>query len=73
MQCWALMEFIEGETIRTVLNNENNKEKRQEIIYKFDHILSQIHAAPCPSKLIHKQSWLDQMLIQAEFNLRITK
>lgn len=47
--------------------------RRQEIIYKFDHILSQIHAAPCPSKLIHKQSWLDQMLIQAEFNLRITK
>ena len=69
MQSWALMEFIAGETLRTVLNKENNREKRREIIYKFGHILSQIHATPCPSKLMHNQSWLDQMLIHGDFTI----
>lgn len=68
-QCWALIEFLEGETLRTALKNEKNREKRHEIIFNFGKILSQIHSTPCPKELINDQYWIDQMLIQAEDNL----
>jgi aminoglycoside phosphotransferase (APT) family kinase protein len=69
-QCWALIEFIEGQTLRIALNHEKNREKRREMIYNFGEILSQIHSTPCPNGLIYEQPWFDQMLIQAEFNLK---
>ncbi|NHM34086.1 phosphotransferase family protein [Neobacillus terrae] len=72
-QCWAVFEFFEGETLRTALWNEKNNEKRWELIFKFGKILSQIHSTPCPTELIHEQHWLDQMLIQAEYNLKNQK
>lgn len=70
---WALIDFLEGETLRTALFNENNKEKRQEIIFNFGEILSQIHSTPCPNELIKEQPWLDQMLYKAEYNLKSYK
>lgn len=67
---WALIDFLEGETLRTALFHENKKEKRQEIIFNFGKILSQIHSTSCPAELINEQPWLDQMLYRAEFNLK---
>lgn len=67
-ESWALIDFIEGETIRQALFNEYNNETRQEIIYNFGKILSKIHSTPCPDELINEQPWLDQMLYQAEYN-----
>ncbi|MGE7943803.1 hypothetical protein ACQKNB_17130 [Lysinibacillus xylanilyticus] len=32
-QCWALLEFLQGETIRLALKDEKNKETSQEIIF----------------------------------------
>ncbi|MFC7687103.1 phosphotransferase family protein [Ureibacillus sp. GCM10028918] len=69
-ESWALIEFLEGETIRTALFNEKSKEKRQEIIFNFGNLLCQIHSTPCPNELIGERPWLDEMLYQAEFNLK---
>lgn len=70
---WALFNFYEGETVRTALLNEKNEEKRRELIFNFGKILSHIHLTPCPNELIHQQPWLDQMLEQAEFHLKVGK
>ncbi|SDO48530.1 phosphotransferase family protein [Alkalicoccus daliensis] len=69
-QSWALFELIEGETVRTALSNEVAEEKRQEIIFNFGKILAQVHSTPCPSELIYEKSWLDEMLAQADINLK---
>jgi aminoglycoside phosphotransferase (APT) family kinase protein len=68
IESWALLDFIEGETIRMALFKENNIEKRQEILFNFGKILSKIHSTPCPDELIEKQPWLDRMLFQADYN-----
>lgn len=69
-ESWALIEFLEGETLRTALYNEKSKEKRQEIIFNFGNLLWQIHSTPCPIELIGERPWLDQMLYHAELNLK---
>ncbi|WP_246938976.1 phosphotransferase family protein [Bacillus pinisoli] len=70
MESWALIEFVEGDTLRTALFNETCKVKRQEIIFNFGKILSQIHSTPCPNELIKEQPWIDQILYKAENNLK---
>lgn len=67
---WALLEFLEGETLRTALFSEKNKAKRQEMIFNFGALLFQIHTTPCPKELICEQKWIDHMLNQAEYNLK---
>lgn len=69
-QNWALLECVEGETLRTALCKETNKAKRQEMLFQFGAILSQIHATPCPKELRNEQKWLDHMLDQAEYNFK---
>lgn len=69
-ESWALIDFIEGETIRMALLNETNNKKRQEIIFNFGKILSEMHSTPCPEEIINKQPWLDRMLDQSEYNLK---
>lgn len=68
-QCWALFEFLQGETIRVALKDEKNKEIRNEIIFSFGKFLADIHSTPCPKELIHSKNWLGQMLSQAHNNL----
>lgn len=68
-ESWALIEFFEGETLRTALYNEKSKEIRQEIIFNFGNLLWQIHSTPCPTELIGEEPWLEQMLYNAEYNL----
>lgn len=67
---WALLEFLEGETLRTALSTAVNKEKRQEMLFHFGALLSQIHATPCPKELHYERKWLDHMLNQAEYNFK---
>ena len=67
---WALIEFLEGETLRTALSNENNQEKRGELIFNFGKVLSQIHSTPCPKELINEKPWLDDMLSKADYNFK---
>lgn len=69
-ESWALLEFIEGETLRTALFNEKNKKIRNELLFNFGTLLSQIHSTPCPNELIYERQWLDHMLYQAEYNLK---
>ncbi|WP_430787428.1 phosphotransferase family protein [Virgibacillus flavescens] len=66
---WALFDYIEGETIKSALETEENQEKRMEIIFNFGKILAEIHSTPPPKSLMHNQSWIDDMLQEAEYNL----
>jgi aminoglycoside phosphotransferase (APT) family kinase protein len=68
-QCWAVMDYLEGEPLRQVLFREQNPDKRHEIIFNFGRILSEIHAVQCPSEIRGEVPWLDNMLRQAKFNL----
>ncbi|CAG9621559.1 Aminoglycoside 3'-phosphotransferase [Sutcliffiella rhizosphaerae] len=65
---WILMECLEGETLRSALLNEENENKRQELIYEFGKVLAQIHATPCPNNLTYSRPWLDEMLHRAHDN-----
>lgn len=67
-ESWALIEFLQGETIRNALANERKQEKRQQIIFNFGQILQRIHSTPCPNELRGEQPWLKQMLKQARYN-----
>ena len=69
-QSWALFKLMEGQTVRAALSNEEVEEKRQEIIFNFGKILAQIHSTPCPSGLTYEKPWLDEMLAQADINLK---
>jgi len=69
-QSWIFMEYLEGQTVRNALLNEKNKEKRQDIIYQFGKVLSQIHNTPCPNELCSSFTWLEEMLNKAEYNLK---
>ncbi|QOR67830.1 phosphotransferase [Cytobacillus suaedae] len=68
-ESWTLTQFMEGQTLRSYLLNEQIGIKRQEAIYQFGKILKEIHSTPCPSKLKGEGLWLDQMLKTAEYNL----
>lgn len=69
-QSWALIEFLEGVTLRAALSNEKNQEKRKELIYNFGETLSLIHSTPCPDELKDHKPWIDNMLFKAEYNLK---
>jgi len=68
-QCWALMEFIEGETLRTAISSQKNKNNRREMIFHFGNILSKIHSTPSPDELKSERPWLEDMILHAEYNL----
>lgn len=67
-QSWALMDFLEGETMRTALSNEKSQEKRKKLIFNFGKVLSRIHSTPCPDNLVNEMPWIDDMLSNAEYN-----
>ena len=69
-ESWALIEFVEGETVRSALYNEISRAKRHEIIYNFGNLLRQIHSTHCPDELIGEHPWLEEKLSQAEYNLK---
>lgn len=67
---WAILEYLEGDTLRTALGSEKSKDRRQELLFKFGVLLSQIHTTPCPKELVIERKWIDQMLNQADYNLK---
>lgn len=69
-QSWALIQFLEGVTLRIALSNEKDQENRGELIYNFGKILSRIHSTPCPDGLKDHGSWIDNILFKAECNLK---
>ncbi|WP_404448628.1 phosphotransferase [Sutcliffiella horikoshii] len=69
-QSWALLEYLEGETVRAALTKTHNKRMREEILVNFGKIVSDIHATPCPETLKNKKIWLGDMLDQAVYNLQ---
>ena len=69
-QSWALMAYLEGDTVRSALEKEDNAENRHEILFNFGKVLSAIHSTPCPKELVKDTLWIDDMLGQAEFNLK---
>jgi aminoglycoside phosphotransferase (APT) family kinase protein len=68
-EAWALLEYIEGETLRQALEKETNEAKRQDMIFCFGEVLSKIHSTPCPRELIGQKPWLDEMLEKAAYHL----
>ncbi|WP_047982222.1 phosphotransferase family protein [Ornithinibacillus contaminans] len=68
--CWVLMEYIEGMTLRKALTASTNEAERLDLLYQFGKILRKLHNTPCPDELITEQSWLNVMLEDAENNLR---
>lgn len=68
-QSWAVFYYLEGDTLRQVLSQERDCERRQETIMNFGGILAKIHATPCPNVLRSETEWLDRTLLQAKFNL----
>ncbi len=64
------MAYLEGDTVRSALENEIKEENRHEIIFNFGKILSAIHSTRCPQELVKNTPWIDDMLGQAECNLK---
>ncbi len=69
-QSWALLEYLEGETVRAALAKTHNKGKREELLVNFGKVVSDIHATPCPKALKNEKIWLDDMLDQATYNFQ---
>jgi hypothetical protein len=72
-QSWVLLEYIEGETLRNSLMNENNKNKRQEMIFHFRKNFITNSCNTMPPELVKNSLWLENMLKQAEINLHQNK
>lgn len=69
IQSWLLMEYLQGETIRSILAHENDGATRYKILFHFGESLRELHSTPCPDKLKDSEKWLEMMLKQAEYNL----
>ncbi|WP_339149259.1 MULTISPECIES: phosphotransferase [unclassified Sutcliffiella] len=69
-QSWALLEYLEGETVRAALTKTYNRGKREELLINFGKVVFDIHATSCPEALKNEKIWLDDMLDQAAYNLR---
>lgn len=69
-QSWALLEYLEGETVRAALAKTHNKGNREELLINFGKVVSDIHATSCPEALKNEKIWLENMLDQAAYNLR---
>ncbi|MGM9920221.1 MAG: phosphotransferase family protein [Bhargavaea sp.] len=66
---WALMSFIEGETVRSALRRTADPGRRGKIINAFAEALRLIHQTPVPDVLKRGRPWIDRMLEEAEDNL----
>lgn len=66
---WALISFIEGETVRSALRRTTESGKRRQIIKSFADALRTIHQTPVQDALKQDRPWVDRMLEEAEENL----
>ncbi|MEN2767386.1 phosphotransferase family protein [Ornithinibacillus xuwenensis] len=68
-ECWVLMEYVQGVTLREALATSNTEAERANLIYQFGQILRQVHESDCPKGLVEKKPWIDRMLAEASYNL----
>jgi len=66
---WALMSFIEGETVRNALKRTTDPMERRQVIKAFAKALREIHQTPVPDALKQDRPWIERMLEEAEDNL----
>jgi aminoglycoside phosphotransferase (APT) family kinase protein len=69
-ESWALLEYIEGDTLRHALMHEADERTRQQLIFSFGEALAAVHATPCPQTLIRTKPWLEEMLEKAADRLK---
>jgi len=70
LQSWLLMERLEGNPLRQVLRAEQDPVVRHGLISRFGASLRELHSTPCPEPFKSGESWLEERLEQAEYNLR---
>ncbi len=71
---WLLMDYIDGVSLRAFLSGRQTTKARERAIANFGLALRNIHDCPCPLELAgNSQSWLDAMLLKAEYNLTHNK
>ena len=66
----ALLEYLEGETLYTYLQTNLAEDVRSNIIIEFGQILKNIHETPCPNKLNSNKDWINECLLEAEYNFK---
>lgn len=67
---WLLMDYMDGISLREFLSREPDLKEKEKAIFNFGRCLKKLHESACPIELLKKDhSWLDSMLIQAEYNL----
>ena len=67
---WLLMDYIDGISLREYLSREPCLKDKEKAISNFGICLKKIHECPCPVELLkNDNTWLDTMLIKAEYNL----
>lgn len=69
IHAWLLMEYLQGETLRSIMFNEYDSNTRYNIIFDFGRKLRELHTTPCPVELKSSGNWLDHMLTQAKYYL----
>lgn len=67
-ESWTLTEYMEGQTLRSYLLNEEREVQRNEVIFQFGKILKEIHSTSCPSELVGEGMWIERMIEVAEYN-----
>ncbi|WP_246070454.1 phosphotransferase family protein [Paenibacillus kobensis] len=70
IQAWLLMEYLQGESIRKILTDENDPAIRYNVFLNYGRSLRELHSTPCPAELMSGELWLDHMLNQAEHNVK---
>jgi aminoglycoside phosphotransferase (APT) family kinase protein len=66
-ECWLLMDYLPGETLRTVLRREHDAPIRHNLLTAFGSLLATVHRCVPPAGMgAPGQTWLDRMLDRAE-------
>ncbi len=68
-ESWLLMEWRAGETVGTRLERERDRAARDQIVQAWARGLAALHAMPPIPSLASPESWLDERLRQARYNL----
>ncbi len=66
---WLLMDYIDGISLREFLSRDPDPKDKEKVITNFGLCLKDIHECPCPFELKSDNTWLDTILLKAEYNL----
>lgn len=69
-ECWLVMDFLSGDTLRSVLEKISDQARRRKLLFSFGKALSEVHSATPPAEmLVDKRPWIDRKLDEAEYYL----